>query len=399
MKLETVQLVDVFPNPKNPRKDFSGIDELAATFENGVPWQPIQVIKQGGIYTIVDGERRYRAMKKLGTKSCMALVAENQEDADALVAMVATNNKKQLTEIELSQGIQQAIVFADIERVEKATGRTNLKRAKRAMEKVDDYAEDMSIDRLIAIDEFADDPKSAELLTKCKESEWRKIYAQIKQAKKEAETKEKLIRVVKEAGIEPVSEYPHQARMVRVTNNPDELAELIKTYEASEIAVRISDYGVTLYRFDKDANAEREKIAEEAARLKNIITDSESRQLLFVFENASNLGTNTLKLIFEAFGERRLPILNEYYRTAGIESEPEYSIDDFSVVDILLGFWDAFKPCNCRTYDLATGKSSKYNKDFWVSCLNRWNALQADGYEFSAEEREVIEKIGGLSYE
>lgn len=186
MKLETIPLSDIFPNEKNPRTHFEDIDELAASFENGEPFTPIAVVQDGGIYTLIDGERRYRAMRKLGTKRCRALVAETQDDADVLVAMVSTNNKQQLDNVELSRGIQQALMFSGVERVERASGKKNLRRVGRAVKRVGDAAEDMSIDRLLAIDENADNPALVEALTNCKESEWRAVLADAKSDSKEA---------------------------------------------------------------------------------------------------------------------------------------------------------------------------------------------------------------------
>ena len=187
MRLENIPLSDIFPNEKNPRTHFEGIDELAASFENGEPFTPITVVQDGGIYTLIDGERRYRAMRKLGTKRCRALVAETQDDADVLVAMVSTNNKQQLDNVELSRGIQQALLFSGVERVERASGKKNLRRVGRAVNRVGDAAEDMSIDRLLAIDENADNPALVEALTNCKESEWRAVLADAKSDSKPEE--------------------------------------------------------------------------------------------------------------------------------------------------------------------------------------------------------------------
>ena len=175
MKLERINIANIFPNENNPRNNFAGIEELANTFENGEPYTPITVRKEGGIYTLIDGERRYRAMTKLGTKTCNALIAETQDDADALLAMVATNNKQALTPIELSAGIQQSLLFADVERVEKASGKKNLRKVKRAMQRVQDACEDMSIERLIAIEDNSNNIELVEALKTCTESEWRKV--------------------------------------------------------------------------------------------------------------------------------------------------------------------------------------------------------------------------------
>lgn len=114
MQLKEISLEDVFPSESNPRQDFGDIEAFADSFENGQPNIPIIVAQEGGIYSIVDGERRYRAMKVLGTKRTNALVCESQSDADTMVAMVAADNKKQLTPVELSRGIQQALHFATL---------------------------------------------------------------------------------------------------------------------------------------------------------------------------------------------------------------------------------------------------------------------------------------------
>ncbi len=180
MKLEKIALADIFPNPKNPRQHFEGIEELAASFENGEPFTPITVTQEGGIYTLIDGERRYKAMKQLKTKYCRALVAETQDDADTLIAMVSTNNKQKLDEVELSRGIQQALYFSGVERTEKASGKKNLRRVRRAVEMVDDAAKDMSLDRLLAIEENAENAELVEALTNCTEGEWRKVLADAK---------------------------------------------------------------------------------------------------------------------------------------------------------------------------------------------------------------------------
>lgn len=181
MQLKEISLEDVFPSKDNPRQDFGDIEALAESLEGGQPNIPIIVAQDGGIYTIIDGERRYRAMKVLGTKRTQALVAEDQSDADVMVAMVAADNKKQLTPVELSRGIQQALHFADVERVEKVSGRKSLGRVKRARAKVQDAADDMSLDRLLAIDELSFSRAAVDQLTNCREAEWRRVYDRIKQ--------------------------------------------------------------------------------------------------------------------------------------------------------------------------------------------------------------------------
>lgn len=103
IKLERIKLSDVVPDENNPRKKFEGLKELAASFDAngdrpGEPFVPISVVRDGGHYRIVDGERRFRAMNLAKTKECDALVAETMEDEAAMIAMIATDDKQRLTD-------------------------------------------------------------------------------------------------------------------------------------------------------------------------------------------------------------------------------------------------------------------------------------------------------------
>ena len=202
MKLETVHIDDVYPNENSPRKTFEGIDELAASFDlnedrPGEPFIPPILVRDGGIYHIVDGERRYRALKKRKTQKFAANVCEDFDEANTLVASLATDDKQPLSEMEKSHGVQQMLLLGiDPIAVDKAVRRTDSKRIKKALDMVDDAAEDMTIDRLLAIEELHDYPDAVQKLTYCNENEWRHIYHQstikIKNEKSWKELTEKL---------------------------------------------------------------------------------------------------------------------------------------------------------------------------------------------------------------
>ena len=70
MQLEVVNIEDVYPDENNPRQKFEDIKELAESFSRneerpGEPDDPPIVVRDGGIFRIVDGERRYRANEAL----------------------------------------------------------------------------------------------------------------------------------------------------------------------------------------------------------------------------------------------------------------------------------------------------------------------------------------------
>lgn len=181
MQLEVVNIEDVYPDENNPRKTFEGIEDLAESFElnterPGEPFTPPILVRDGGIFRIVDGERRYKALKLNRKQTFTANVCEDLDEVNTLMAMLATDNKQPLSDIEKSRGVQQALLLGvDPVAVDKTTKGAHAKRIKKAMELVDDAAEDMSLDRLLAIEEFSEYPGIVEKLTNCRERDWERI--------------------------------------------------------------------------------------------------------------------------------------------------------------------------------------------------------------------------------
>jgi hypothetical protein len=94
------------------------LEALAETFSvnterPGEPINPPILVRDGARYRIVDGERRFRAMLEVGTllASFTALVADSLDDANSLLAMLATDDKQQLTDLEKSKGVQQMLTL------------------------------------------------------------------------------------------------------------------------------------------------------------------------------------------------------------------------------------------------------------------------------------------------
>lgn len=215
MNLEVVNIDDVYPNENNPRKNFEGIKELAESFDlnqerPGEPFIPPILVRDGGIYHIVDGERRYRAMKQRKLAKFTANVCEDFDEANALVAAMATDDKQPLSDIEKSRGVQQMLLLGvDPASVDKATRtKGKAKRVNHAMVLVDDAAEDMSLDRLLAIDEFADDKQAVERLTNCTEKEWPKIADELRTKKKRKLEYSVLRKEIKKRGWKIVGHQP-----------------------------------------------------------------------------------------------------------------------------------------------------------------------------------------------
>lgn len=94
----TVRLGDIRPSGQNPREDFGDIGALARSIEatGGEPLNPPVVVADGNVYRIVDGERRYRALSSIygEDREVSALVADTMDEANELVAMLATDDKR-----------------------------------------------------------------------------------------------------------------------------------------------------------------------------------------------------------------------------------------------------------------------------------------------------------------
>lgn len=221
MELREINVEDVYPDEKNPRKDFGDIEALAEScmlnaVNPGEPVNPIVVVEDGGIYRIVDGERRYKAMRKNKLKRCHAVVCGDLDEANAMVAMVATDDKQQLSEIERSRGVQQMLLLGvDPERVERA-GRMpkgSAAKLRLAREAVDDAGDDMTLDRMLAIAEFEElgDSGAVERLSSCRESEWQGVASEIRSQRYRAEQVAALREACAEAGIALEEESPTRA--------------------------------------------------------------------------------------------------------------------------------------------------------------------------------------------
>ena len=182
--LEEVAICDVYPyeradgEPMNPR-DFTTresaehIAGLAAQFKANRlnPGQPVMkpiLYKEGGIYWIIDGECRVRAMRSIGTERFLAEVYDDLDDAElarveAAKAMVETDAKLGLTAEEKSRGVQTMLAL-DIPDEEVAvatrTDAGTVAKARRAARRVQDAAYDMTLDRLAAIAEFEGDDEA-----------------------------------------------------------------------------------------------------------------------------------------------------------------------------------------------------------------------------------------------
>ena len=79
--LKNLKITEVEPNRDQARKRFDqeALEELAQSIREYGLIQPIVVTKKDGYYSIVAGERRWRASKLAGLKEIPAIIREDDE--------------------------------------------------------------------------------------------------------------------------------------------------------------------------------------------------------------------------------------------------------------------------------------------------------------------------------
>lgn len=106
-----VDLGRIRPNPFQPRSEFDDerIERLADSIrENGL-LQPIVVRPVGEAFQIVAGERRFRALQRLGWESVPVISRGLSDEQMLVVALVENLQREDLSPLEEAQGYQQLI--------------------------------------------------------------------------------------------------------------------------------------------------------------------------------------------------------------------------------------------------------------------------------------------------
>lgn len=107
-----IPLDQIAPNPMQPRQNFDDVRmaELAESVKQNGMVQPLVVRKNGGGYTIVAGERRYRAARLAGLDKAPAVIMDDLDDARMLeLALVENIQREDLNPLELAGAYRRLI--------------------------------------------------------------------------------------------------------------------------------------------------------------------------------------------------------------------------------------------------------------------------------------------------
>lgn len=111
MKISSLPIEDIYPNPYQPRKYFdrAGLEELAASIAQFGILQPISVRRTDMGYEIIAGERRYRASQIAGLEKIPAIIMNTDEHQSALLALLENLQREDLCFFEIAEGYQRLI--------------------------------------------------------------------------------------------------------------------------------------------------------------------------------------------------------------------------------------------------------------------------------------------------
>jgi len=97
------------PNPFQPRRDFDevALGELAASIEASGLLQPVVVRSAHGGYELIAGERRWRAVQRLGWQKVPAVVKEVDDQALLTLALIENLQRDELSPIDTARGYER----------------------------------------------------------------------------------------------------------------------------------------------------------------------------------------------------------------------------------------------------------------------------------------------------
>ncbi|CAG7654151.1 nucleoid occlusion protein [Paenibacillus allorhizosphaerae] len=110
-EVKNVPVNDIVPSPYQPRTIFDDerIEELSQTIKTHGVIQPIVVRVRNNRFEIIAGERRWRAVRKLGHDTIPAIVKEFNDSQAASIALIENLQREGLTAIEEAIAYQQLI--------------------------------------------------------------------------------------------------------------------------------------------------------------------------------------------------------------------------------------------------------------------------------------------------
>ncbi len=109
--LRQIAVALIRPNPLQPRKEFdpAELTELESSIRANGLLQPIAVRVAGGTFELIAGERRFRAVQRLGWSEIPAIVRDIDDRTLLTLALVENLQRADLNPMEEAEGYQQLL--------------------------------------------------------------------------------------------------------------------------------------------------------------------------------------------------------------------------------------------------------------------------------------------------
>ena len=152
--LKNLKITEVEPNRDQPRKKFDQetLEELAESIKMYGVIQPIVVTKKEGYYSIIAGERRWRASKLAGLKEVPVIIKDYTEQEIVEISLIENIQRENLNPIEEALAYKRLLTEFNLkqdevaERVSKS--RTAVTNSMRLL-KLSDNVQQMVVDEMI----------------------------------------------------------------------------------------------------------------------------------------------------------------------------------------------------------------------------------------------------------
>lgn len=399
-----VRLGDIRPSEQNPREDFGDIGALARSIEatGGEPLNPPVVVADGNVYRIVDGERRYRALSSIygEDREVSVLVAASMDEANELVAMLATDDKRQLTETERARGVQQMLVLGvDEQRIERASRATarQIRAARRLRGSIE--GRQVTLEQLEAASAF-DDEKDIEAVLAAGEG-WADKADRIRRRIEREEAKAEDYDAFGDAGI-PVAKEKPEGFVYKDWAHPGLVAAKLeaKEFAAGTVAVWNDRYW-EFFAPKGGEDAEPEKTEEEiraeqeAEREEVALKDLYGRMVGFITSGAFTMHDDLKRLVRE---NRVEPVVV----ADAIGGDPSFETDK-RIASVREEFMARLGTSGPSEYEagfrlMAAARdmvrlNSSYSGDDAEGWLKHWEMFRSAGFEPGGDDEWLLARV------
>ena len=418
--LERIPISKIRTNKLNSREDFGDLKAFAAEFDDnpvfpGEPWTPLMVYRDANVYRIVDGERRYRAMKEAKkVKECNSYVFETMEDAVAALVMLDTNSKQLLSDEEYSAGLQTALILGVPEKkVDARAGSKCAAALKRQIKRQGGKAAQMSIEQMLAADEFADDPEAYEKIVKADGNSWlyeRNRLRRVRDAEKNRIEAEAAVSEAETAtGLKVVDKPPRGAILERTLYGA--IANEIKKSAAEWAKVgfilarpRENNWGSMtnweVYSLPPERTPEEEAAAKSKNALRRQAQAGRKRRLEWIAERLLTVGAQNglheiRRFVRDYILNNQMYEVEEFCKKADMDSDFFNDSGAYRIANeyVIARYWEYMDHLTNAAVDAignGTAKDSAMFKHDAERHVKLVNAMRKDGYEPSDEEAAFV---------